>query len=297
MTLYLTLNGTANAVLGAWFALIGGLPTAAQVGLTAVPVTLFALLVFRFASDQEGIRYAKEQIKGHLLELWLYKDDPAVLLRAQARVALHSLAYLGYSLVPLAVMLAPVALVVIQLEARFAWRPLAVGESAILTVTLDETSLRPPGAGNRDRQSAAAGIPALQDPSQEPPSLTGAGFAVETPPLRIAERAQILWRIRAQTAGEHLARIRAAGATVERRILAGDAGAALSPPVYRAGDWRIIGYPAEPPLPAASSIAAVELNYPRARAEFLGLSSASWLLFGVTLVLGFALRGLFRVTF
>jgi hypothetical protein len=39
------------------------------------------------------------------------------------------------------------------------------------------------------------------------------------------------------------------------------------------------------------------MTYPRSRGVFAGLSSASWILFGATLVLGFALRRAFGVTF
>jgi hypothetical protein len=297
MTLYSNINAAANAIAAPWFALLGGLPVPVQVFVTAIPVSFFALLVFRFASDQDGIRHAKDRIKAYLLELWLYKDDPGVLLRAQARVVWHSLTYLGYSLVPMAVMLVPIALLLAQIESRFAWRSLAVGEGVIVTVSV-EPSLYPVGATPvATGESRLAPLPPAQMLPQAPSVLLdGSGLVVETAPLRLPDRGQVLWRVSAAAPGEHTARIRLGDVTVERRVVAAADGP-LGPSVYRAGDWRGLGYPAEPPMPADSAIVGVDLDYPRARGEFLGLSSASWLLFGATLLLGFVLRGFLGVTF
>ncbi len=272
MTVFHSVNRAANTVFEPWFALLAPLPEWLQVCVTALPVTLLALAVFRVASDQDGIRRAKDLVKAHLLELWLYKDDPGVLLRAQGRVGLHSLAYLGHSLVPLAVMIVPVGLLVAQLEAQYAFRALAPGESAIVTVTTH------------------AAMPAPAATLALPPDLVA-----ETPALRVADRGAVLWRVRGAADGEHVAGITVNGTSVERGIAVGTGR--VMPVAYGADDWRILGYPSEEPLPAASAIVAVEVEYPRARGEFLGLSSASWLLLGATLVLGFALRGAFRVTF
>ncbi|MBM4196647.1 MAG: hypothetical protein FJ197_06020 [Gammaproteobacteria bacterium] len=270
MTAYEALNAGTNALGSAWFGLIAGLPAAWQIAATAVPLTVFALLVFRFASDQAGITHAKDQIKAHLLELWLYKDDPGVLLRAQGRVVLHSLAYLGYSVVPLALMLVPVALLLVQVEARHAWRPLAPGEGAIVTIAIE---------------------------SQGAVSLRGSGVVVETPALRLDDRGEVLWRVSGAGSGPQQVEFDVAGNTVARRVLVGDGMPPLAPVVYRADDWRTLGSAVEQALPAGSPVASVTVDYPRARGEFIGLSSASWLLFGFTLLLGFALRGVFRVTF
>jgi hypothetical protein len=272
MTFFEAVNRAGNAAFAPWFTLLAPLPDWLAVCVTALPVTLFALAVFRFTSDQDGIRLAKDRIKAYLLELWLHKDDPGVLLRAQGQVIVQSLAYLGYSLVPLAVMVVPVGLVVVQLEAQYAFRGLAPGETAIVAVT----------AG-----AVAPDAVAWLEP--------GPGLATETPALRVPDRAQVLWRVRADAAGEHVLGVDVAGARVGGRVVAGE-GRAM-PATYRADDWRILGYPSEPPLPAGAAITAIEVDYPRARGEFLGLSSASWLLLGATLVLGFALRGALGVTF
>jgi hypothetical protein len=267
-------NRACNAVFEPWFGWLAPLPVPLQVGATAIPVTLFALVVFRYASDQAGIRQAKDRIKAHLLELWLYKDDPAVLLRAQGSVVVHSLAWLGYSLLPLAIMIVPLGLVIVQLETQFAFRALPPGEPAILVATLADGVLQ-----------------------AQPARLGGEGVVAETPALRVRDRGQLMWRVRAAAPGVHVARIDLADAAVATDILAGAGTARLSPAAYREDDWRALGYPAARALPAGAPVTRLELEYPRARGEFLGLSTASWMLLAFSLLLGFAMRGMVGVTF
>ena len=270
------LNLTVNKVFDVWLWPFQSLSPNWQIVITAIPVTVFALLVFRFASNQAGIYSVKNKIKAYLLELWLYKDDLAVLFRAQGQVLRYSFVYLRYALVPLLIMIAPLALVIVQMESLYAFRGLQPGDSVILTVTAGDS----------------LDLYDIEDDLHLPD-----GLLQETPPLRIKGSAQILWRIRGDASGEHDAVIRLGNQEIAKRIVVDDPAVRLAPVVYRSGDWRMLGYPAERPFDAESGIVAVELPYERGRGEFAGLSSASWLLFAVTLVLGFALRGFFGVTF
>jgi hypothetical protein len=270
------LNGFVNTVFDLWLSLFQSLSVTWQIIITAIPVTVFALLVFRFASNQAGIHSAKNKIKAYLLELWLFKDDLGVSFRAQGRVLAYSLIYLRHALLPLLIMIVPIGLVIVQIESLFAFRALQPGESAILTVT----------AGDSLDVSEIDAQLHLPD-----------GLLQETPPLRIDDTRQIMWRIRGNASGEHEAVIGLGDNEITKRIVVGDTFGRLAPVVYASGDWRMLGYPAEPAIDSATGIIAVEMPYERDRAEFAGLSSASWLLFLATLVLGFAMRGFFGVTF
>jgi hypothetical protein len=242
------INSIVNSVFDAWLWPVRALPPLMQVCFIALPLTVFALLVFRYASNQAGISGAKNRIK----------------------------AYLGYSLVPMAVMIVPVALVVIQIESRFAYRPVHPGESVIVTVTMQ----------------AATPVSKL-DASLSPAS----AVAVETPALRLDDTAQILWRIRPDEPGAHALRLRTGAAEAKALVLAATPGAPIANAVYRANDWRTLVYPAGLPLSADSAVNSIEVGYPRARGAFLGLSSASWTLLAASLVMAYALRGWFGVTF
>jgi hypothetical protein len=265
-----------NTVFDAWLWPFQSLSATWQIIITAVPVTAFALLVFRFASDQEGIKSAKNKIKAYLLELWLYKDDLDILFRAQGQVLRHSLIYLRHALMPLLIMIVPLALVIVQIESLYAFRGLNAGQSVILAVTVDE------------KQSLDA---------IEADLILTPGLAQETPPLRIGDSHQVLWRIRGETPGQHDAVIRLGEREITKQIVVGDADARLAPIIYREGDWRMLGFPSGMPIDADAGVLAVELPYKRGRGEFAGLSSATWLMMGATLILGFVFRGFFGVTF
>lgn len=276
MTVWSAINAAYCAVFFPWFDILAPLAVWLQILITAIPVTLLALLVFRYASNQDGIRLAKDRIKGHLLELWLYKDDLSVMLQAQRQVILYSMRYMALALVPMAVMIFPLGPVIVQIESQFAFQGLPVGESAIISVAIDKDE-------PVDELNVSLLLPA--------------GVSLETPVLRIDETGELMWRIRADAPGQHSISIAINDEEFERRLLAGVDTGALWPHAFRADDWRILGSAAEQPLPSESPVKITEIDYPRARGEFLGLSSATWLLLGFTLILGFALRGFFGVTF
>ena len=273
--MWASINRTANTVFDLWLWPFQSLSPTWQIFFTALPVTVVALLIFRYASNQEGITEAKNKIKAYLLELWLYKDDIGILFRAQGKVFRYSLIYLRYSLVPMAIMIVPFALVIIQLESQLAFRGIESGGSAILSVTVDsETPV--------SRLSAGLSL--------------SPGLIQDTPPLRVDDTSQVFWRISAVEPGRHVIGIRIGAHEITRQFAVGVVGK-LWPVAYRAGDWRVLGSPAEAALPNDSGIESTEVSYARARAEFLGLSSASWLLLGFSMIFGFALRGIFGVTF
>ncbi|MEZ5047978.1 MAG: hypothetical protein R2831_13420 [Chitinophagaceae bacterium] len=255
-------------------------PVWLQLTWMAALLAAFALLVFKYFSSQSGIRQAKDRVKAYLLELWLYKDDPAVQLRAQGKAIWHSLRYLVLSLPPLLVMSLPMLLLLFQVEARFGWRGLEPGESTILTATLADS--------NKGNISLGKIAPQLE---------VGAGLTVETPALRLLSERKVLWRLRATDVGVHPVQVAIGAATASRSIVAGQALSPLAPDIYRANDWRELGFPGESPLPADAAIASLSVDYPYRDGDFLGLSQASWILLGLSLLFGFLLRGPMRVDF
>jgi len=269
-----------NTILNSLFDLLlwpfAWLPVWIQAVVVALPAAVFALLVFRWVSDQEGIETAKDRIKAHLLELRLFSDDLVVTLRAQGKILRYNFTYLRHALLPMLVMIGPFLLMLIQLESRFAFRGLELGDSTILTVEVDGE------VPASERQATL----------QLPP-----GVLAETPALRIDQRAEITWRLQGGEPGQHVITIQVDDSRAEKLLAVSPDGSGVSPSVYRPNDLSTLLYPVEPPLPGDSAIRAVHLTYPRARAEFGGLSSASWVFFGASIVFGFALRGVFGVTF
>jgi len=269
-------NQALNVVFDLWLWPFQGLPVLWQIVALAFPATIFSLLVFRYSSNQDGIRNAKDKIKAHLLELRLFKDDIGVTLMAQRDIFVNSLLYMRYALAPMAVMLIPFVLILVQVESRFAFRGLDSNEPAIVSVTVDSQWQ----------------VSQLQDVLKIPK-----GLVLETPALRIDSAGEILWRISGMAPAKYELVFSVEGQSFNRRIVVDPEMTHIAPSVYRASDIRTLGYPAQPALAGDSPVSSVTVGYPRARGEFAGLSSASWLLFMFTLILGFAMRGMFGVTF
>ena len=269
-------NHFINSAFEIFLRPISHLPVIWQVCALALPAALLALLIYRYTSDQVHIETTKNRIKAHLLELLLFKDDLKVMLWAQGRILRYTLTYMRLALVPMAVMILPFVIFLIQVESRYALRSLEPEEVAILSATLNDNS------------AGGDALVSLSIPE---------GIVRETPALRIDETREIFWRIRAVTAGEYRIGVTMGKQRLEKRVVVGQPGRSVSPAVYRENDIRTLLYPAEPALPSAAFAETIRLDYPQSGGSFAGLSSASWIFFGMTLLFGLLLRGLFGVTF
>jgi len=282
------LNQILNAGFDALLWPVQTLPWWVGVCWLGLPAAAFALLVFRLTSNQTELARAKDRVKAHLLELLLFRDDLGVSLRAQASILRANLGYLRHTLLPLAVMIGPFLLVLVQVESRFALRAYAPGEAILVRLTLAE-GIRP--------SSLDTGLEVV-------PAGTGAdgfepaGLRRETPGLRIDRTGEVVWRLRALRAGEHALQIAIGDAKLDTRIRVGAGPEPLVPATYAHSDPRLLLAPEASPLNAAAGTAAlraVEIDYPAAHAFTLGLSSAGWLFFAASVVAGFALRRPFGV--
>jgi hypothetical protein len=245
-------------------------------GMVAISLLsgLVLLLIFRYTSNQRGIRAAKDRIIAHLLAVWLYRDELSVVLRSQAGVFVDDLRYLGYALVPLACMILPVGIFLLQTDLRYGHRPLRVGEQAIVAAQIR------PEAGPVDDVTISA-----------PP-----GIRVETPALRMPALGEVDWRVRAVAPGRHELRFAVQGVEFTKEIVVGDHMTRVAPRRVDDGVWPQLLNPGEPPLAAAGPAAWVEVSYPDAWLRLRGWRMHwiwPWLV--LSLIFGYALKGPLRV--
>lgn len=124
------LNGVSNKVfdlvlwpmelLGQSFALI----------LVSGIFGIVALIVFKQISWQAGIKRAKDQIKGHLIEIRIYQDNLLVVGKAIVSILLKNLKYLGLNFGPFVPLMIPFLLLVSQVVTRYAFDPLPLQDPA-----------------------------------------------------------------------------------------------------------------------------------------------------------------------
>ena len=102
---------------------------------------LLMLWIFGLVSNQEAIIRVKDKIRGNLLAIRLYQHDVGIVLKSQARIFRDTLTYMKYSLYPMAVLIVPVVLIIIQLHLNFAAEPLTPGKSILLKVKVRDAEL------------------------------------------------------------------------------------------------------------------------------------------------------------
>jgi uncharacterized membrane protein (DUF106 family) len=233
------------------------------------------LIIFRYTSNQKAIKEAKDKIRAYLYEIRLFKDDLGIQLSAQKKILIHNLRYMKHALKPMLFMIIPVVLILIQLEGVFGYRPLKVGESAVVSVNLSD--------------SQANSLPEVS-------IQTDKGIIVETPPLRMPMEKEVSWRVRANEIGEHQLRFNVSGRTFDKRVTVSDGQLTRASRIVASGFWDNFLNPGERPLAKNSPMKKIEVNYPSRTIEIFGWG-IHWLVafFILSIVFGFAFKGLLKV--
>jgi hypothetical protein len=236
---------------------------------------ILMLVIFRFTSNQEAIRQVKERLKAHMLALWLFQDQLAVVFRTQGRLIYTSLIYTRHALVPLAVMIVPLVLIMIQLEARLGQSPVRPGDSFLLTANLSDSA-------------------ALEQASLRLP----AGLTLTAPPVRIPELKEITWRIAGAAPGDHTIEVSIGDHAFTKEVIVADNVAALSARRTRDSLVDALLNPTEPALPAGAPVDSLRINYHPSEIT-LGSWQMHWLIpfFVFSLVAAFVFKGVFRTEF
>jgi uncharacterized membrane protein (DUF106 family) len=237
---------------------------------------LLMLVIFRYTSNQAGIKKVKNRIKAHLLELRLYKDNFGLSMKAQGNILLANLRYITHSFKPLLVMIVPVLLILIQMNFWFGYESLKPGEQTLLKVKLKE--------GYNPLQTDLA---LEADP----------GLTIETPPLRIEEYGEINWRISSQKSGNSQINVVVAGKKIAKTITTDAKSLSkLSPIKLRKNFLDELLYPVEAPISDDVPIESIEIRYPAKRLSFFGIN-IHWLIayFVLSIIFGFSFKGIFKV--
>jgi hypothetical protein len=238
-------------------------------GLCAISLlaAIIALPIFKYTSNQEGIKRVKARIMGHILELRLFKDDIRIILSAQKDILKFNMIYLRYTLKPLMFMMIPMVVIIIHTAVRYEYRPLHPGESAIVKVKLHN----PNELSIKDREIVLT---------------ASEGLSIETPPLRIDGGKETYWRIRAEREGIFKLGFQARDMEVGKRVFVSGKVTRLSSETLKSGIVSSFFYPGEPSLPEGTALESVLVTYPHAKINFFGWN-IHWLILFFILTLGF----------
>jgi len=269
-----TFNWIANAAFDPLLAPFGHEHPAFDLLVWPVLMGLLAMAVYKAVSNQKALARVKSQISMRLLEIRLFSHDILQVLRSTGMILVKNFVYLGNHMLPMVIMLGPFVVILAQLVANYAYDPAPTGAVELLHVQLD------PEAKVAAREATLA----LPD-----------GVALDAPPVATADH-QVFWRLRADQPGDHVLRVSIAGSVYEKGWAVG--GDARKVPLRRLRGLEAILYPGEPALPADGPVLAIELGiHPRALGPLPAgeLGIVLWT-FALSLVAGFAVKGVFGVT-
>ena len=268
-----------NRALGGLFDLLifpfRGMPPIVGLTVISLIVSFGMLLGFRAVSDQEALAEVKRRIHAGVFEIRLFKDDLRTIFAAQFGILRHTLTYFRLSMVPMLWMLAPIVLIVIQLQFQYGYEGLEPGQIALVNVTFtDEGAQR---VGDDD----GAGV------SLEAPD----GLRVETPLLWIPSLRQAGWRVAADSPGDYELVVRVDELSLSKSVRVSDAVVRRSPVRPSRSVLQQLIWPAEPPLPRGSPVEEITIDYADAEVNLLGWNT-HWLIafFVLTMVFAFALQ-------
>lgn len=199
------------------------------------------LAVFKHTSNQRAIHRVRNDIDAHLLALKLFRDSAAVALRAQARVIAGASRLLLLAVVPMLVMAIPVTLVLGQMSLWYEARPLRLGEESVVTLAL-------PG-------DVSAPWPSV---SLRPTNAVD----VEAGPVRVRDRREVCWNLRAREPGSHRLEFQVGDQTVTKELAIGNGFMCVS--LERPGwNWSsILLYPWESPFRPGDPVQSIAVAYP-----------------------------------
>ena len=268
------LNTLANAVGRPLLSFIATVPGWLSATAVAAASGAFLLFIFKYTSNQGAIKRVRNDIDANLFALKLFKDATPVVLAAQAAMIRGAFRLFVLAVVPMLVMMVPVLLLLGQLSLWYQFRPLAVGEDAVVVLKLNGRASDPMPAATLVKTSA---------------------FGVVTGPVHVPSKREVVWVVKANEKGSHLLSFRAADETVTKELRVGDGFMRVSP--RRPGwDWYdILVNPAESAFPPESPVQSVEIAYPERTSWTSGTDTWVIYWFAISMVAAFACKPVLKV--
>jgi hypothetical protein len=260
-------NGFVAWAVGVLLLPFQALPSLAALAAFSFLTALGTLLVFKRVANQEALAEVKRQMSASIFEMRLYSHDLPVILRSQAGVFRHTLGYLRLSLVPMLLVILPIALMLAHLHPYYGHASLRPGDSTILTVRI--------GAPGSERPDIRLEVPAALE--------------VETPGVWAPALGEMAWRVGVKDWGEHTIRVAVGESTVTKAVDVSEGlsrRSSIRPGPSLAGQFL---HPSEPPLPPGA-VSTVAVGYPEN-----GLGWLAWF-FVFTAIFVLLLRRPLRVT-
>ncbi len=212
---------------------------------------VLALFLFKHVSAQKRIKYVKDRIKGHLIEIRIWQDDLAIVGKSTVKVLARNFQYLGLNLLPFIPLSIPFLFVLAQLVVRYAYQPLELQAPSSAWMAGRGTTLE-------IQLSDAAASRANEIVVRVP-----AGLEAMSPLVRIPSEGRAFQEFVARRTGEYEVVIEIPGlGSATKLVAAGDVNPRTLQPARGSGFFDALLWPAEPTFDAGSPFESVALTYP-----------------------------------
>ena len=257
------MNGLGRGLLAP---LIGAVPGWLSNTVVAAVTGVLLLVIFKYTSNQGAIGRVRDSIKANMLALKLFKDSMAVTVQSQGRLFKAALLLLVHAIRPMAVMIVPISLLVLQLMLWYEARPLRPGESAVVVMEIN----------------GEIGAPWPEVILEVTPAAD-----VNIGPVRVLSNRQICWEIQARQNGKQPLVFQVDQQKIEKELAIGEGFVPVS--VERPG-WRwssMMRHPRERPFAPDSVVQSIAIDYPDRSSTIIGIPW--WLVYFFVASMVFAL--------
>ena len=243
----------------------------AQVALVIISILTGAgmLWVVGKTTPQKRIERSRSQVAAAIYEIRLFLDSPRRIFKAQGRLLVWSLIYVGYMLPAFILLSLPLGLFFLHLEVRYGLEPLPANQALVVRVDLEE------GVDGRAVSPA---------PEQ------GDGISITAPPVYVESEQSIYFRVVVDGARTSELRLAVGDQIVTKELATIRQGSSVSPERRRGlSHWWAMG--AESPLPGDSPIETISVAHPDSQRNWLGMPIPWWLYWlALATIAAFALR-------
>ena len=222
-----------------------------------------ALIVFKHISSQDGIKGAKDKIKGHMIAIRIYQDDLVVVGVSIVKVLVRNLQYVLLNFGPFIPMAPLFVFVVAQTVVRYGFDPVQV-------VSAEEREAMLPGAGNEFKVFMK---PGQEEMAAQLEIVWPEGLTPVSPLVRNGSRGRAFQEFVASAPGDYEIEMRFAdGSSYTKLISAGETDLRYLQNEKVSSGFTALLWPAEDVFAADSPIDHVFFDYPEASLGWLPLS-------------------------
>ena len=226
------------------------LPPIVALTLLSVITGVLLLLLVRWTTPQRFVDRARNLMTSAVYETRLFLNDPGRLIKAQGRLLVWSLLYVGSMLPAFALAALPMGLYFAHMDGRYGRAPASALEPVVLQAEL---------ASGATAEGVSLHVPA--------------GVKVAAGPVVIPDSRRVYWRLEVAEPGVHELQLQLGGQVITKRLVANNKA-----PVSEsrtAGLSGLLDQTTEAPLPADGVFSRITIPHNERADTWLGM--AWWL--------------------